>query len=339
MRPNVSPLALFALAACATASPQQAGVPARAVAPNGGGALLVAEAKAALDRRDSEAAVRLSELAVAANPSAPLARVTLARSYVAAGRFDAAVSAWNDVIAVAPANEAAHLGRSLALLASGQTSSAVAMLARLDPNDDVGLALALASDPRGIAVLSTAARSPHATGRTRQNLALAYAIAGEWTQARAVAATDVPASAIPARLAHWSKIATARPSQRVAILLGVQAAPVDFGRPPVLAPKRAAPPQPAQPKPMTVAFQTAQRASGWVVQLGAYASAKERQSALAALATVDAVKAHAPLLDTKAAWLRLSLTGFPDKLQAQRLCIRLKQAGTACFVRLDAPSA
>lgn len=334
MSPNVSPLALFALAACAMASPQQAGVPARAVAPNGGGALLVAEAKAALDRRDSEAAVRLSELAVAANPSAPLARVTLARSYVAAGRFDAAVSAWNDVIAVAPANEAAHLGRALALLASGQTSSAVAMLARLDPNDDVGLALALASDPRGIAMLSTAAQAPNATGRTRQNLALAYAIAGEWTQARAVAATDVPASAIPARLAEWSKIATARPSQRVAILLGVQAAPVDFGRPSVLAPKRAAP-QPARPKPMTVAFQPAQRASGWVVQLGAYPSAKERDGALAALENVG----YAPLLDTKANWQRLSLTGFPTKLEAQRLCVRLKVGGRDCFVRLDAPSA
>ena len=54
---------------------------------------------------------------------------------------------------------------------------------------DKGLALALAGDADGgIALLQSAARAEGATSRTRQNLALAYAIAGKWREARAIAA-------------------------------------------------------------------------------------------------------------------------------------------------------
>ena len=70
----------------------------------------------------------------------------------------------------------------------------------LDPAD-AGLALALAGDPQSaVAVLEPAARAVGADARTRQNLALAYAFAGDWDQARTVAAQDVPGR--PARRPH-----------------------------------------------------------------------------------------------------------------------------------------
>ena len=65
--------------------------------------------------------------------------------------------------------------------------------ATLDPAD-YGLALALAGRPAdAIPVLQHAAGSPRADARVRQNLALAYALAGDWVNARVVASQDVSA--------------------------------------------------------------------------------------------------------------------------------------------------
>jgi cell division septation protein DedD len=71
-------------------------------------------------------------------------------------------------------------------------------------------------------MLETAAREPGADGRTRQNLALAYAMAGDWQKARITAAQDVSPADLDQRLAQW--VSFARPSSRtvqVASLLGV----------------------------------------------------------------------------------------------------------------------
>ncbi len=342
------PLAFLALAGCAAPRAMTLATPPAVVAPPEapaqGGTFLVDEVQDALARRDSDAAVRLAELAVAAEPTAPVARAALARSYVAAGRFDAAAAAWADVLAVRPADRAASLGRALALLAGGNRPGAIAILDRLDgPAGDIGLAYALAGDPHGLPMLAAAAAAPGATARVRQNLALAHALAGDWAQARAVAATDVPAALLPSRLSDWARLAGAPPARRVAILLGVTPAGVDFGRPPTLAtprPRVITLPVPALPKPRTVSYSPpeAARPLGWLVQLGAYASSKEREAAWASLEGQPALKGHAPVLDAKQPWHRLSLSGFPNRLQAKRLCLRLKQAGTDCFVRLDAPS-
>ena len=66
-----------------------------------------------------------------------------------------------------------------------------------------GLALALAGRAaEAIAVLEAAAREQGADATVRQNLALAHALAGDWTEARTIAAQDVPAE--PARRAGSS---------------------------------------------------------------------------------------------------------------------------------------
>jgi Flp pilus assembly protein TadD, contains TPR repeats len=106
----------------------------------------------------------------------------------------------------------------------------------VDPAD-YGLAVALAGRPAdAIPVLENAARAPGADSRARQNLALALGLAGDWTNARAVASQDVPADQLDARIHQWMQMATpGQQSTAVASLIGVTPASADPGQPVQLA--------------------------------------------------------------------------------------------------------
>ena len=81
-------------------------------------------------------------------------------------------------------------------------------------------------------VLEPAARTVGADARTRQNLALAYAFAGNWEQAKVVAAQDVPGDQLDARIQQWMVLAQpARASDQVAAFIGIQPAASDPGQP------------------------------------------------------------------------------------------------------------
>lgn len=345
---RIAPLAVAALTACA--APQivlapRAPPPVAAARPAEGGALLVAEAEMALARQDSEAAVQLAELSVAASPRLIEPRAILARSYAAAGRFDAAIRTWDVLLALTPQAAPALLGRALSLLAAGNQHAAIAALDQMGPSGDVGLAYALAGNPRGIGMLEAAATAPGATARVRQNLALAHALSGDWTGARTIAATDLPAAAIPTRLSEWQRIASAAPPVRVAMLLGVRpAAPVAMApKPamPIIVPPRIIVAPAPPPAPMTVALtaSSAPASQGWVVQLGAYRTAAEADTAWTALRDLAPLKVQRTARRPAQGLLRVSVASYPDRLSAQRLCVRVKQAGADCFVRLGgAPS-
>ncbi len=66
----------------------------------------------------------------------------------------------------------------------------------------------------------------------RQNLALAHALAGDWSEARIIAAQDVPAGQLDARMQHWMQLAKpAHSADQVAALVGVTPAVIDAGQP------------------------------------------------------------------------------------------------------------
>jgi hypothetical protein len=98
-------------------------------------------------------------------------------------------------------------------------------------------------------VLTAAARSPQTNAKVRQNLALSFALAGRWQEARVVAAADMAPADVDARLEQWATFAQpVRASDQVAGLLGVRAA-ADTGQPVALAlnaPERGAPGVPVQ---------------------------------------------------------------------------------------------
>lgn len=197
------------------------------------------KARKALAKEEAAQAVPFAETAVAMQPRDAGYRALLAQSYLKAGRFASAEAAYGDVLTLTPDDSRAALNLALAQIAGGHWEAARKTLdaheARIDPTD-LGLALALAGSPaRGVDVLIAATRSPTASAKTRQNLALAFALAGRWQEARNMAGLDLAPADADQRIMQWA--AFAKPNHaadQVAALLGVM--PVaDPGQPVALA--------------------------------------------------------------------------------------------------------
>ena len=194
----------------------------------------------AISAGDFAKGVTFAEQAVTANPDDAILRTLLGNGYFGAGRFASAEAAFRDSLSLQSNQPRVILKLALAQIAQGKTAEAVAFLdagrSVLDPAD-YGLALALAGRPAdAIAALEPVARTVAADSRVRQNLALAHALSGDWTAARTVAAQDVPADQLDARLQQW--MALARPAKahdQVAALTGVTPAALDPGQPVQLA--------------------------------------------------------------------------------------------------------
>lgn len=201
---------------------------------------LATRAQAALIAGDFDQAITLAERAVANTPNDAGFRAVLGNAYFGAGRFASADAAYADSLAIYPSQPKVVLKRALALIAQGRNQAAVALLdianGYIDPADQ-GLALAMAGRPQqAIAVLDQAARIPGADARVRQNLALSYAMAGDWAMARSIAAQDVPADQLDGRLQQWMALAApSSPGQQMAALLGISPVAVDPGQPTRLA--------------------------------------------------------------------------------------------------------
>jgi D-alanyl-D-alanine carboxypeptidase len=182
-----------------------------------------------------EKALSYAEAAVEADPRNPEYRSLLARIYMKQGRFVAAERTLMDVMELGQSDPRTVVSLALARTAQGKVDSAIALVdanRAILPASDYGLALALAGDTkRSVDVLVDAIRSRNATARTRQNLALAYALDGRWREAQVMAVQDMPKTMADKRIVEWALYA--RPGAyevRVAGLLGVKAQ-TDSGQP------------------------------------------------------------------------------------------------------------
>lgn len=174
-----------------------------------------ASAQQNLRAGNAQRAIASAERAVAAMPRSAAYRVQLGQAYMAAGRFSSAGAAFQDALSLDPDNGTAILRLALVRVAEGNSKAALDLLQSQQSNlsiSDYGLALALAGDPAsGINVLVSAVRAGEANAKLRQNLALAFALAGRWDDARATAQLDLPPESVDTRLKQWA--ALARPSQ------------------------------------------------------------------------------------------------------------------------------
>ncbi|WP_221791794.1 SPOR domain-containing protein [Aquisediminimonas sediminicola] len=184
------------------------------------------KAARALERHALADAIGEAEAAVADDLRNPDYRALLGRAYLAAGRFASAAQSFQDSIELGGDTGRTSMNLALAQIAQGNREQALAALDRARPSvaaADYGLGLALAGNTgQAIEVLERAARTDGAGARERQNLALSYALAGRWAEARTTAAQDVSADELTARMEQWS--AFARPSNnwdQVASLLKV----------------------------------------------------------------------------------------------------------------------
>ncbi|MCK8456357.1 SPOR domain-containing protein [Sphingomonas faeni] len=217
----------------ASASDRSGALAAKGAATNAG------KAQTALARHEGPVAIGYAEGAVALMPQSAEYRMLLGQSYLQGGRFTSASRAFADTIQLSPTNGKAALNLALAQVATGDWQAArqtLAAHAAIIPAPDRGLALSLAGDTAGgIALLTEVARSPDTNAKVRQNLALSFALAGRWQEARVVAAADMAPADVDARLAQWALFAQpATASDQVASLLGVRAV-ADAGQPVALA--------------------------------------------------------------------------------------------------------
>jgi Flp pilus assembly protein TadD len=219
-------LASLTLAGCATKAAPRADFSA-------------GKAELALKKGKATDAIAHAEAAVLADPRNAAYRTMLGAAYMEAGRFLAARTSFDDALNLGDESARTALGFALAAIATGDNGAALQVLGewRDDiPAADLGLALALAGDTQqGVHVLSNAVRGGDNTPKSRQNLAYALALNGSWAGARIMAAEDVPADQLDARMAQWAEMARAQQGPtRVAALLG---APIvaDGGQPAQLA--------------------------------------------------------------------------------------------------------
>ena len=203
-------------------------------------AVLTASAWAALGKADVTKAVHDAEAVALLLPRDAGARALLGRTYLAAGRFASAETAFTDALTLDSSQSRVAVNRALAQIALGKSAAARTSLAMADgdaPDADIGLAQALLGDIEGARQrLDTAARAAGADARTRQNLGLVYALEGRWVDAVAIAQQDVPADMMPQRLRRWAMIAQlkADPAMQIGAILGVLPA-ADSGQPAALA--------------------------------------------------------------------------------------------------------
>lgn len=193
------------------------------------------EAGEALARGNLAGALEAMEQAVALSPRDAGYRLTLADIYMRSGRFQSAEATYRDVLELDPSRPRAAIALALMQAANGRSQDALVQLDSLQGQaspSDLGLAYALAGSPqRAVDILEPAARSMSATARIRQNLALAYALGGDWSRARMIASQDVSPSELSQRMSEWASMASPNGSSNpVFAVLGVN--PVtDAGQP------------------------------------------------------------------------------------------------------------
>lgn len=183
------------------------------------------QSRDAMSRGQTPRAIALAEQAVQADGRSAGLRLLLANTYLRAGRFESARQGFADAIELGDDSSKAAIGLVLSELALGHNSAALDTINTYGdvlPAADLGLALAMAGqNQRGIDVLTNAIRQGQNQPKVRQNLALAYALSGMWSESKIMASQDIPADQVDARIQSWAAMARPEDSRRrVASLLG-----------------------------------------------------------------------------------------------------------------------
>lgn len=219
---------------CASFSNKQSNISSTADAGAKKAAKWAANADKYMAAGKVDKAVVNAERAVEADFRNSSYRSTLARGYIAQGRFNSAERTLQDVLDLGQKDPRTIISLALLRTSQGKTASAISLLDSyrdILPEGDYGLALAVAGDKtRSVETLEAGVRNSN-TAQLRQNLALAYALNGQWREARVMASQDLTGTQVNENISKWAQYA--RPDayqQRVAGLLGVSPK-ADSGQP------------------------------------------------------------------------------------------------------------
>ncbi|KTT73633.1 SPOR domain-containing protein [Sphingomonas endophytica] len=336
-------LAITPLAGCVTSQPGLSRAAQQAAQ-----AIPAAERAVMLDGRDADR------------------RALLATAYLRAGRFRSAARAFEDVLTLRAPDARTALNLALTQIAADERAQALETLDRhaaLIPLADRGLALALAGQPRqGVVALMAAMRLPGADAHTRQNLALALALCGEWSDAHMLVALDLDPLAARRRILEWMRFAQPQgAADQVASLLKITPAVDDPGPPVALALRRPiekpeaiaerADTETSAPLVATASAEAATpvvvpaRATAlervpargrWFVQVGAYTGARLARADWARITrrvpVLNGRRPSAIAFTPGSRLYRLSVGGFA-LADADAICVELRAHGGRCYVR------
>jgi hypothetical protein len=183
-------------------------------------------------------ALTKAENAVANAPRQADLRAALGMAYLREGRFQSATAALGDAVTLGDTQPRTQLSLALAQPATGRPARRwprwMPTAPRFRRRSGPGAGAGGRSGARRCHSGRCAARR-RSSPKLRANLAYAYALDGRWTEARNLAALDMPADKVDERMTEWA--ATAQPDaapRRVAAMLNV-AIKADGGMPTALA--------------------------------------------------------------------------------------------------------
>lgn len=274
------------------------------------------KAERAMAKSKSDRALQFAEMAVEAEPHNLEYRALLARIYIANGRFVSGEQTLMDVMELGQVDSRTVISLALCRIAQGNTDAAISLIqahrSRL-PVSDYGLTLALAGrSSDAIIILNEAVRADSASPRTRQNLALAYALDGRWGDARVMASQDMAQDNVNERIAEWAQFT--RPGAhilRVAGLLKVRPDMTDAGQPVRLALNSSASAAFAEatPGPALAVTELAAVEPSLVAESAGFSAIGEDVKIAPAVPAVP--KSEAPLIRASSAPAKLALADVP----------------------------
>jgi len=198
--------------------------------------------------RPGEAAAAY-QAALEIRPASATAKLGLGKALLADEELPAAIDTFDEMIAAGQAGHRPYLAKGVALDLLGRHTEAQATyrqgLEKVPDNlalkNNLGLSLAVAGEHKqAIRLLEGIARDPMAPARTRQNLALAYALAGNMQGAAVTARRDLAPEVVERNLSYYRALHDLR-AQGTAKTVSPAKAPED-----------------AEPAPGTPAARTAQ---------------------------------------------------------------------------------
>lgn len=299
------------------------------------------------------------------------------KAALALGNFGAALDGFSRAVSLMPADNRPKSGMAIALAATGNIDAAIAKLhGATDPSSLSNKALVLAATGKAdaaISILEPLLRSGSAQARDRQNLAMAYLLAGEEERAFQVARLDLDAVSVNETFTFYRSLASLGYSERMQALVtgtidpqwtkakianlsleetaGRQLAAqrlVTVDPAPLVA---EAPENPAFEKKVTPDnyepgdVPPLLEPEGWALQIGAYRSLKRLTAGWTILyeRNIDILKDIPPRRSERdfgtrtegpsGFYFRLNAGPLKTLAEARTLCTELRKRGTSCWIR------
>lgn len=175
----------------------------KAAKAGGGSPALRGLAQAQLHNRQPGLAVESARRAVQLDPSDPKAVGILGVALDVLGDHQGAQSVYSDAMSQFPGSLSLAANHGLSMVMTGDMEA-------------------------GVRLLEDVVRDPRATARDRQNLALAYALSGDYDKGAALASIDLDVSGVKANLLYADMLRAMNPRARLATLVvGAQAPKTD----------------------------------------------------------------------------------------------------------------